>query len=319
MTVIDVHSQFLPRGYTAAMAAASLTHPDGFPTPPWSEAAALALMDEQHIAASVLSLSSPGLAFAPAGRAADLARAVNDEAAALVGRHPRRFGALGFLPLPNIDASLSEIDRIYDDLGLDGVGLLTNYGGVYLGDSQFEPVFAALNRRRAVVQIHPTSPPAPTSLALGFPAPMLEFPFDTLRAVANLLRADTLARHPALTIILTHAGGALPFLAPRLAPFLNPKSLPDPAVAAERLTQMRGFYLDLTAACHPSAFAALAAFIPASRLMLGFDHPFMPAAAIAPAQRALATFTEFDDDERAAIREGTARRLFPRLSRRMDG
>ncbi|MGZ4679914.1 MAG: amidohydrolase family protein, partial [Ilumatobacteraceae bacterium] len=221
MPLIDVHAHFVPAQYREALAAAGIDQPDGMPrVPTWSADDHVAMMNRVGIDAAVLSVSSPGVQFGEGGSASDavaLARYVNDVAAATIRDHPRRFGAFASLPLSNVEASLAEIERALDGLGLDGVNVLTNVGGVYLGDASLEPVMAELHQRRAVVFIHPTSPACWECTSLGFPRPMIEFPFDTTRAVTNMLLSGTLARYPDIRWIVPHAGGALPFLASRIA------------------------------------------------------------------------------------------------------
>ena len=218
MSLIDVHAHFLPDQYREALATAGIDQPDGFPrVPMWNASEHVEVMDRLGIEACVLSVSSPGVQFGEGMSASDavsLVRHVNDVAAATITQHPGRFGAFASLPMADEGESLAEIERVFDGLGLDGVNLLTNVAGVYLGDASLEPIMAELNRRRAVVFIHPTSPACWECTSLGYPRPMIEFPFDTTRAVTNLLLSGTLARHPDIRWIVPHAGGTLPFLAP---------------------------------------------------------------------------------------------------------
>jgi predicted TIM-barrel fold metal-dependent hydrolase len=168
---IDVHSHFLPPDYLAALSEAGIRDVDGYPLPEWSVDAALETMDGNGVGSSILSISSPGLSFVGGDTAHEPA---NENARALIEAHPDRFGAFALLPLPDIDASLREVSYALDTLGFDGVGVLTNYAGAYLGDRRFAPLFDELQRREAVVFIHPTQPPGFARLSLGLPAPVLE-------------------------------------------------------------------------------------------------------------------------------------------------
>jgi predicted TIM-barrel fold metal-dependent hydrolase len=220
MGLVDVHAHYLPPVYREALAAAGIDRPDGMPAvPDWSAGAHVALMDRLGIDTALLSVSSPGVRFGDGVGASDavaLARAVNDVGAATAREHPGRFGVFASLPLPDLDASIAEVERALDGLGLDGVVLMTNVDGVYLGDPSLEPLMAELDRRGAVAFVHPTSPPCAAAVSLGLPRPLLEFPFDSTRAVTNLLFGGTLARHRRVRWIVPHAGGTLPFLARRL-------------------------------------------------------------------------------------------------------
>jgi 6-methylsalicylate decarboxylase len=129
--------------------------------------------------------------------------------------HPARFGGFACLPLPDVDGALAEIDYALGTLGLDGVMLLTNANGTYLGDSRLDPVFDELNRRAAVVFLHPALPACADCTSLGY-APLIDFVFDTTRAVTHLVLSGTLERSPDLRVIVPHAGGTIPYLADRI-------------------------------------------------------------------------------------------------------
>lgn len=117
-------------------------------------------MDRLGIAKAYLSISCPGVSFGDAAAARDLARRVNDEGARLKRAHPDRFGFFASTPLPDVETALAEIDRAYDELGADDIVFETNFQGMYLGDAPLTPVYDALDRRAAVLFLHPTSPPA---------------------------------------------------------------------------------------------------------------------------------------------------------------
>jgi hypothetical protein len=123
------------------------------------------------------------------------------------------------LPLPDVDAAMAEIAYCCDHLDVDGFALLTNVGGTYLGDPSREPVFRELNRREARVFIHPTSPACWEHTSLGRPRPMLEFFFDTTRAVVDLVLNGTIARHTDIEFIIPHAGATLPMIVDRVGVF----------------------------------------------------------------------------------------------------
>ena len=164
----------------------------------WSEAAALEMMDRQGIETAMVSLSSPSAHFLPLAERPGLVREINEAGAALMRAHPTRFGFFATLPLPDVAAALTEIAYVFDTLGVDGVILETNVDGHYLGTDLFAPVFAELNRRGATVFLHPTSPACFAAVALGRPAPLLEFPLDTTRAVTDLIYIRTLQTCPVL-------------------------------------------------------------------------------------------------------------------------
>jgi len=183
---IDVHAHYLPESYRAALLGNGHGQPDGFPQiPAWSAEEHVAVMDRLGIATSLLSISSPGVHLADEAATRDLAREVNEAGRRAVVDHPGRFGLFASLPLPDVDAAMAEIAYCCDRLDVAGFTLLTNIGGTYLGDSAFQPVFRELDRRGARLFIHPTSPACWEHTSLGRPRPMLEFFFDTTRAVVD--------------------------------------------------------------------------------------------------------------------------------------
>ena len=252
---IDVHFHYLSPEYREKMIDAVGGSPDGFAAPQWSAEGALAMMDRMDIATGMLSVSSPGVHFGNDAKARLLARSVNEFAARTMGDHRGRFGGFASLPLPDVDGALEEIAYAFDTLKLDGVVMLTNFNGVYLGDKRLDPVFDELNRRGAVVFIHPTSPICWQQSALGYPRPMIEFTFDSTRAVVNLIFSGTTARCPKVRFIVPHAGGTLPFLARRIGMFGRGVAGGTPVPAEE---QLRELYYDLAGSPGSNALGAAA-------------------------------------------------------------
>ncbi len=234
--LIDVHAHYLPLAYREAAIAAGHAEPDGVAAlPDWDVDAHVDLMDRLGIAVSLLSISSPGVHFGDDAAARALARQVNEDGRRARDRYPGRFGVLASLPLPDVAGALDEISYAYDQLGVDGVVLLTHASGTYLGDPTLQPVFDELDRRHARIFLHPTSPVCWEHNSFGRPRPMLEFLFDTTRAVVNMVLSGTIARHRQLEIIVPHAGAALPVIADRVAAFAM--ILPDLDPATEMLLE----------------------------------------------------------------------------------
>jgi predicted TIM-barrel fold metal-dependent hydrolase len=315
-TRIDVHAHFVPDFYRDALVAAGHQHPDGIAgIPAWDEQAALAAMDELDIAAAALSISSPGVHFGDDAAAADLARRCNDEAARLAAVHPGRFGFFASLPLPDVPAAVTELDRAMGKLGALGAVLETNHHGQYLGDSALEELYAELARRDAVVFIHPTSPSSCSELALGYPRPMLEFIFETTRSITNLVISGVLERHPELRVIVPHAGAVLPVLANRidlLLPILGESGAPTPPGMRDAL---RRLYFDLAGAPVPELLGALLSVADPSHIMYGSDWPFTPQGACqALAQRIDATPLLAAGQLREQVLAGNAAQLLPTLA-----
>lgn len=217
MTLVDVHAHFLTEEYVAAAVRAGHRVPDGMPGwPRWSMSSQLELMDAHGIARAVLSVSSPGVHFGDDVRARVLARQVNAAAAGFVAERPDRLGFLAALPLPDLDGALAEAGHALDQLGASGVVVLTNAAGRYPGDPRLEPLWRFLDERAAIVLLHPTSPPNWRDVALDRPRPLMEFVFEGVRAVGDLVLSGVLARYPRIRFVVGDAGAVLPLLASRL-------------------------------------------------------------------------------------------------------
>ena len=173
-------------------------------------------MDKWQIRTAITSLT-PRVILKNMHRLREVARTCNEFQARMALEHPSRFGSFALIPLPDVDGALEEITYALDILHLDGVGLFSSVNDRYLGDPLFDPVFDELNRRKAVVFIHPTHCEAPTETNLGAPPFVVEYVFDTTRAIVNLIFTGTLTRYPDIRVIVAHGGGAVPFLAQRIS------------------------------------------------------------------------------------------------------
>jgi predicted TIM-barrel fold metal-dependent hydrolase len=266
--------------------------------PEWSADEHVAVMDRLGIATSLLSVSSPGVHLADGTNAVELAREVNEVGRCAVVDHPGRFGLLASLPLPDVDAAMTEIAHCCDDLDVDGFVLLTNVGGTYVGDPSYEPVFRELDRRGARVLLHPTSPPCWEHTSLGRPRPMLEFFFDTTRAVVDLVLNGTIARSPNLEVIVPHAGATLPLVADRVSAFAF---LLAPEVDVPR--DLGRLHFDLAGFAVPRQLDALLTLTTLDHLHYGSDFPFTPEFVVAAAAERIDGVDALVD----ALRSNTAR------------
>jgi predicted TIM-barrel fold metal-dependent hydrolase len=307
---VDVHAHYLPDAYRAAAQTAGHTMPDGFfELPTWSAAGHIEVMDRLGIAMSLLSISSPGVHFGDDVDARALAREVNEAGRKAVEANPGRFGLLTALPLPDVTGSLDEIAYSFDVLGADGVAVLTNAGGTYLGDPVLEPVFDELDRRHARVFVHPTSPACWERVSLGRPRPMIEFFFDTTRAIVNMTLNGTLARHPDMEVIVPHAGAALPMVADRIAAFSMALTDVDPATNV--MADLARLHFDLAGFALPRQLDALRSVTSDDHLHYGSDYPFTAEWLVEALGQQLDAAGEVPGALTSLLIENT-RRLFPR-------
>jgi predicted TIM-barrel fold metal-dependent hydrolase len=222
---------------------------------------------------------------------------------------------MGFVPLPDVDAALREVEYVLDTLGLDGINLLSHTAHRYLGHADEAPLYAELDRRRAVVFVHPVRPPMKELPELAFPAGYTELVFDTTRAIVNLLCTGTLARYPNIRFIMAHMGGVTPFLTFRLGGLADEPRFRD-CVPEGVETYLRRLYYDITQSPSPGALKALLEIADPSRILFGTDYPFARHAekVMKDTIAALQGFDGFDDGLRRRIGRDNARALFPRFA-----
>jgi predicted TIM-barrel fold metal-dependent hydrolase len=260
----------------------------------------------------VLSISSPGTHFGDDRAARILSRQVNEFAADVLRAHPERFGHFASLPLPDVDGSLAELAHALDDLGSHGVAVETNAAGIYLGDKRFEPLWSELDSRRAVVFVHPTSPPCHDAVSLGRPRPMLEFLFDSTRAVADLAFTGVLQRYPHIQWIITHGGGTLPLLADRMELFRTVFGIGsgDGPTVQE---QLRGLWFDMAGTPFPHQVPALVQAFGSDRLLYGSDYCWTPAAGAVAQVASVDAAAQPDGTTWRRLTTRNAARLLPKV------
>src|SRR6202790_5555289 len=277
---IDVHQHVVPSFWAEALPAHGgdpsgprSGDPSHTVLPPWSPDSAIDFMDSEQIATAILSLTAPGITGWDKSGRREMARRVNEYTADLVAKRPDRFGHFATLPLPDVDGALQELEHALDTLRAHGVILLANYSGKYLGEAAFEPVWAELDRRQAIVYVHPGQPPLPT--AAGLAGPLVDYPFDTTRTAVQLVLNGVVDRYPGARIILAHAGGFVPYASHRFAELAH-VFRPDAAKPADILSSFRRFYFDTALSSSSAALPSLEAFAEHGHILFGTDFPFAP-------------------------------------------
>ncbi|NVM53774.1 MAG: amidohydrolase [Candidatus Helarchaeota archaeon] len=299
---IDVHHHMVPVEYTAALARVGVAEAARVPFPKWDVESSLAFMNRKSIAAAIVSISSPGIYFGDNVFAQKMARRCNKLSARIVSEHPLRFGAFAVLPVPDMEASVLELEYALDTLKLDGVGLLSNYNGQYLGDPAFTDLYSELNRRKTVVFVHPNTLPDDMLPKTKVTPAIMEFVFDTTRCVANLIYSRTLRRYPDIRFIFPHAGGAVPFLTWRI-------SMGERGI----IKQLKRLYYDIALSATPYALRSLQELADPSHILFGSDYPFLPEPLITTMAEGVETYDGFDAQTRMAIERDNALDLFPRF------
>jgi len=309
---VDIHHHMLPDFFWVA------TNEDdnpvgGIAPPPWSREAALSFLDDAGIDVAITSISTPGVHTGDDAAARALARRCNELSAELVRDRPDRFGGFACLPLPDVDGAVAELAYALDVLRLDGVVLFSNARGVYLGNPQLEAVFDELQRRRALVFVHPNASPDPAAHTLGLPDSLIDFTADTTRAVAAMLYSNTFARTPDVSYVFSHAGGTVPYLAGRFDIVDRMGVVPgaeDRATAAETF---RRLYWDTALSWTDPVLRMLRSTVGLDRVLFGTDYPYLRRDLAVDTRRHLLDSPELSAADRTNILGATAAKLIPRL------
>jgi 6-methylsalicylate decarboxylase len=240
----------------------------------WTLAHAIEELDRYGIATAI--------AAAPSTLPVGLTRSFNDFGARVGRDHPGRFGQFATLPMPDVDATLKEIEYAYDVLKVDGVGMLTSYGDLWLGDPKLRPVFAELNRRKAVIYVHPTDAPCCTGMSYQAPPVVgswIEWPMATARTILSLLLNNVIQQLSDLRFIFAHDGGTMPMLIGRIAGFTQITRADFRAKFQEIFpngveAEYRKLYFDIAQGTYPVNFEAMRKLVPETHMLFGSDFPY---------------------------------------------
>ena len=310
--LIDTHHHFFPPAYQKAWLdwedQRKIPH---FPQQvAWTREKAVEEMDRNGIRVAVLSIAStPGLWFdaGPEG-ASRMVRICNEYGAEMMRDYPGRFGMFATLSMLDIDTTLKEIEYAFDTLKADGAGLQSNYGDKWLGNTAYKPIWDELNRRKAVVYVHPLVAACCGNLSVGtFPA-VIEVPHDTTRTITSLLLSGSFARYRDIRWLFSHAGGTLPMMAGRIDSFYgtrpNLKEFAPDGIVGE----LKRLNYDTANATSAPAMAALLKLVPTSQITYGTDYPYFPLGQIVTLRQ-----MGFSPEEMQSIESGNAIRLISRL------
>jgi predicted TIM-barrel fold metal-dependent hydrolase len=310
---IDVHHHILPEVFFRATNDAD--NPVGGIAPaPWSKESTLSYMDDAGTDVAITSISTPGVHMGDDAAASDLAKKVNEISAGLIQERPDRFGGFAALPLPDVDGALRALEHGLDVLKLDGVLLFSNARGIYLGDARFKPLFDELERRSAVVFVHPTASPDPAARSLGLPDSLIDFTADTTRAIAQMHYHNVFARTRNVKYIFSHAGGTIPYLATRFSIVDDMNVIPGAEERGMAADTLRRLYWDTALSWHPANLHMLRTVVGMSQVMFGSDYPYLRRDLAVECRGAVETSPELNGKEREAVLAGNALKLFPRLS-----
>ncbi|KAH8749721.1 hypothetical protein F5883DRAFT_633554 [Diaporthe sp. PMI_573] len=322
---LDVHSHVVPDLYKEALIEAGYpvtngtVYTSGFPVPSWDLTTHIEAVDLNQVNYSILSISAPGVNFLAANRtaASELARNLNLAMYNYTQTYPTRVGAMCVLPLPHVDLALKEIEFCLDTLKFEGVGLYTNANGTYLGDRVLDPIFDLLNTRSATAFTHPEAPGC-GGASLGYPPGMSEYPFDTVRAMENLLLTGQRRDYSNIKLIFAHGGGAMPFVANRIAGQAGLVSGGN-VNASEALAQFQGYLFDTASATSAAQLLGMREFYggDVSKIVVGTDYPYVHQPQADSGLQAISSNGNFSPEEMSLINGRNALRVFPNVAEKL--
>lgn len=313
---IDVHNHYAPPEFLQFYKDHQI---NPLPSAAWDPERQLRDMDRAGVAVAMLSSFTPYDVGTIAERRT-LSRTLNDYGATLVQQHPKRFGLLATIPLPDVDGCLAEITYAYDHLHADGIMVYTSAGDRWLGHADFDAIHHELDRRRAVVLVHPSAPSCCRGLVPWVPDPIIEFPADTSRAIASLIFGGVTQRYPNIRFIFSHGGGTMPFLIERFLSGSQAEFVPGVMTEGAKvplkvpsngtLNELRRMYYDTATISNPVAMRALKSVVTPSQILFGTDFWYVTAEYTV---KSLVDGQVFNDEELRQIAYLNAQRLFPRL------
>lgn len=311
---IDFQAHYLPKAYYDFLEEENLYCPDGFPTPQWDEKWQQEAMQELGISYAVLSISSPSVYTGNKFRSREIAHKINEQGAEIVSRAPGNLGFIATLPLPHIHSSIFEARYCLDELHADGIGLMTNYGGVYLGDRRLDELMAELNDRKALVIMHPTQPHTViANVNEEIPIPAFEYFVETTRAFLNMVQNDTFDLFPDIKWVIPHAGAFLPIIADRFESFALMLRFANPDRRADIMEDMSHVYYDVAGFSEPKQIEMLLRNVDISHLLYGSDTPYTDITACIGQAKALENTQKLTQQQKEAVFSENAKRLLKNI------
>ncbi len=313
---IDAHQHVLFDEYVAALDTKGIRGSAERPWPEWSLSQMQEQMAVHDIDAVTVSISSPGTYFGDIDFTRKLVRICNDCFAELSDHSANRIASLGLVSLPDTEAACRDVEYALDELKLDGLGLVSHYNDIYLGEPDFEEFYFELNKRSAVVFVHPVRPMAAPAMKYSFPSGYVELVAATGRVIANLLATGTLEHYPNIKWYIPHSGGIIPSILYRLLKFEAMPKFQDKVPQGVR-TYLRRMYFDVAQASEPEILTALMEIADPDKIMFGTDYPFAidRTAVIQDTIDGIESFDGFDATMRQKIFKRNALNLFPRFQK----
>ena len=322
--IIDVHNHFYPPAYIDALRSRHSvvtvkTDTDGNPEIHYPGDYNVAVpghrdieyrqrvLEQEQVDTQVLTLTTPGTHVEPPAQAANFARLVNGSFAQIVAERTPRFAALATLPLNDPTASVIELRRTMNEYGFPGAMLFSNVNGVSLADARYWPLYEAADELGAVLHIHPTNPVNVDAMKEYWLMPLVGFLFDTTIAASHLVFSGVAERYPNIKWVLSHLGGAIPYLAERLDRGYDAFKECRTNITRPPSEYLRRWYYD-TVNFDANALELAIKFAGVDRILAGSDYPHA-IGSISAMKRALSSL-DLPESEMAAVLGGNAARVY---------
>lgn len=293
MSFIDIHHHVVGKN-----------NPNAALLPPWDIKIDEEAMNKMGIRGALLSL--------PVSSSTELTRQINNFLSQFVAYNPKKYGMLACLPIEFVEDALKEIEYAYETLKVDGFSIPSNTKGIYIGDDRMDEILAELNRRSAVVLLHPTKPYGVNESLFVKDMSIYEFPFDTTRAMMDLIYRGKIQKYPNIKWIVSHAGGTIPYIAYRLSTIAQ-ENKASGLSSDEVIASLKSLYYDVALSTSPSVFLILKELVGASHLLFGTDYPLRFEKGVNESIDQFNSYDGFNDEEKSRIRSETAKELFPRF------
>lgn len=311
---IDVHCHNVLPEFKALIEQHGAALEETFPLPAWDVTLHLEFMEAAGIQTSLLSMPAPQPFFGDMKECQKIVRMYNEACAKLKSDHPGKFLFCASLPLPDVKAAIREAVYALDTLCADGIKLATNSRGLYVGDETLDTLMAVLNKRKAIVILHPHKPsPVNDDIIATTPLAIYEYPAETTRAVINMIARNVPARYPDIRFVVPHCGSFLPLAVPRMKAILPAMTAKGYMQPVDWEANLAHFYYDLAGGATPEVVKSLLTITTPSHLLYGSDYPYQSAESLIENKKRLYSWL-IEDKELATyakdIMAGNAAALF---------
>ena len=277
--IIDIHFHYNTPEFLDYLEKRGSSLEDGMPSPRGNIDEMFRVMDDCNMKWALISHSSPHTVYLDdKARGLEMTRMVNETCAAIKHKRPDRIGFQAVVPLPFVDEAIEEAIYAFDVLGANGIKLATNSRGQYLGDPALEPLFAELDKRGAVCNLHPHRPcPQQEGVFSAGPVPLFEFLCDSTRAVLNMIGNGVLERYPDIKIIVPHCGAFLPYIRERFMGIAKSLQGQGQMADIDIKANYEKLYFDTAGSPVPHLLHNLLTVAAPDKIMFGSDYPWTAA------------------------------------------